>query len=178
VEVQFVAPYEDVLDLRTADTVRLESAEIDGGFAQGKVTGVTIADSSDGAALATITLAASPGAGSASPAGQFTVAYSNEAWDAIGVPAWNLASFPPPPLPDGAVFLAFGVDDQAAYVNARDYDPSAGRVNPDETKPSELLKDCPTSLLFALTPLSSPPDLAWTINLGEAEWSGPKEIET
>jgi len=127
----------------------------------------------------TIRPAMGSGKGTAVPSGSSYVSPTGEAWDRIALP--SLSSITPRAMRTGGIIrcrVTNGVADQIAYIEARDYDPGAGRADPQETDPARLLGDVPTGIEFDLQPIETDDEMLLEAYVeATIPFEGPRQID-
>ncbi|WP_029029841.1 hypothetical protein [Salinarimonas rosea] len=185
VEIVFRCPVLDAyLGLTTGSSVRLVTPTdlLPGGEVTAKVYAYELHSSQDDEYLE-ITLRAAIGSGTAvDVAGAEQWLTENaQAWDYIrwareaGSPPISL---PPTGSPRSVTTFSNLADVQLAYVQARDYDPDAGRTDPDATDPDVLLREARTTVEIALTQVAGVPDLRHVVPLLVDPYQGPRQFDT
>lgn len=182
VEIDIVAPFEDVVGMSTAyiAEVQVDDDLVPGGWAEGKVTRFEVSDPDRSSyAQAKITFECCTGAGVAPVASTGPVVnYSGEPWDAVALDAWFGQLPEPYPDPGGSAQLINGRADQLAYIQANDYQKGvAGRNDRTANDPKTLLRQVPTEVILNLVDLAPRPDMTNLIYVGASGWSGPLQIQ-
>lgn len=164
---------DELLGLTTATVVRVQGED---GWVEGKVTKIEVISSADDEVLA-ITISPACGSGLVIEGGD-PVSQTGEPWDRILL--GSIADQLPVALPNpgGSVSIDNTSTEQLAYVQANDFDPVAGRTDPEANDPTNLLKDVPTTMVLSLTQLSGREALEQIVNVPVPwAWSGPAQQE-
>ncbi|MBE7732180.1 hypothetical protein [Devosia faecipullorum] len=164
---------DELLGLTTATVVKVMS---DSGWITGKVTKIERVSSPDDEVL-TITISPAAGSGIA-VAGADPLSQTGEDWDRIFLGDIDDQQPVELPIPGGTVRIDNTATEQLAYVQANDFSPVDGRIDPEANDPTELLKDVPTTMVLSLTQLSGREALEQIIDVPvAAPWSGPAQQE-
>ncbi len=155
---------------------------IEGDHVQGKVISynmIVSADDSDHTCSITIACALGSGIEATAPVGTVWGSLTGEAWDVLALP--TISHLVPTLMAVGGIVRARvenTLSEQIAYIEARDYDPTAGRTDDDATDPTKLLSDAPTNLVLDLVSLASDDEMLLGAEITAAiPFSGPKQID-
>ena len=175
IEITFRCPVKDeYLDLDTRHRVRLlaPSDMIPGGEVTAKVVSMELHSSQDDEYYE-ITLAAAIGSGASRASG---LSQNQQPWDRV---SYNILTGNPPLFPPFRVdpIVENKKDEQLQFVQDNDFNPSAGRTDPDETDPETLLREVPTTVQLALVPLVRPTFRHSVGVIFTEHYAGPRQFE-
>ena len=173
-ELAITVPLDDAIEagLWLGMRVRVEVPEgrlaIEGDSITGKVASYRMSSSAaEDICEVTVRFATGSGKSTAAPAGSNHGSLTGEPWDVVALP--DLTGSAVRPMATGGiqrVRVINPVEDQIAYVEARDYSPGDGRTDPKATDPAALLGDVPTHFVIDLVPLAADDEILWEAEIG------------